>query len=34
MEEVALELFKLDTSDDHIAEVTGLKVKVSFEWVD
>lgn len=33
MEEVALELFKRDTSDEHIAEVTGLKVNVSFEKV-
>ena len=34
MEEVALELFKRDTSDDHIARVTGLKVNVSFEKLE
>lgn len=34
MEEVALELFKRDTSDEHISEVTGLKVNVSFEKVE
>lgn len=33
MEEVALEMFKHDATDEHIAEVTGLKVNVSFEEV-
>ena len=34
MEEVALEMFKHDATDEHIAEVTGLKVNVSFEKVE
>lgn len=34
MEEVALELFKRDTSDEHIKAITGLKVNVSFEESD
>lgn len=31
MEEVALTMYKDNSSDEHIAEVTGLKVNVSFE---
>lgn len=34
MEEVALEMFKHDATDEHVAEVTGLKVNVSFEKVE
>ena len=34
IEEVALEMFKHDATDDHIAEITGLKVNVSFEKVE
>ena len=34
MEEVALEMFKHDATDEHIAEVTGLKVNISFEKVE
>ena len=34
MEEVALTMYKDNSSDEHIAEVTGLKVNVSFEKVE
>ena len=34
MEEVALEMFKHDATDKHVAEVTGLRVNVSFEKVE
>lgn len=34
MEEVALEMYKCSATDEHIAEVTGLKTNVSFEIVD
>lgn len=34
MEEVALVMYKENIIDEHIAEVTGLKVNVSFEKVE
>ena len=33
MEEIALDLYRRNSSDEHIAEVTGLKVNVSFEEI-
>ena len=34
MEEVALEMYKCSATDEHIAEITGLKVNASFEKVE
>ena len=34
MEEVALTMYKDNATDEHIAEVTGLKVNVSSEKVE